>query len=385
MATVVTLLTASISAAARRAALEEIGSGRAGIVVGTHALLQESVRYADLGLVVVDEQHRFGVEQRSALAARTGQLRPHVLVMTATPIPRTIAITVFGDLETSTLSDRPPGREDVVTHVVGESDPKTHMQRVWERARDEYSSGHQVFVVCPQISEAESGDAPHQQQDVDSDHDSIDQVGPVHSVSEVMRRLRLGPLKDARMGALHGGLTSEEKDDVMSRFMLGPTTSQGLDVLVSTTVVEVGVDVPTASMMVILDAERFGVSQLHQLRGRVGRGGSHSLCLMVTRTAPRSVSRRRLDEVAATSDGFELAQLDLKQRGEGDILGSLQSGRRSSLRLLSVLSDEQTITQARSDATQLLRGDPELHQHKGLALLVAEFEENEGARYLDKG
>lgn len=384
-ATGITLLTASLSAPARRSALEQISSGRAGIVVGTHALLQESVGYADLGLVVVDEQHRFGVDQRSALTARTGQLRPHVLVMTATPIPRTIAITVFGDLETSKLSDLPAGRQEVVTHVVGENDPQPHMKRVWERAQDEYSSGHQVFVVCPQISESEPGEVGHAAQDAESGSDSADLIGPIHSVDEVMRRLKLGPLKNARIGALYGGLASEDKDKIMSRFVAGPLASDGLDVLVSTTVVEVGVDIPTASMMVILDAERFGVSQLHQLRGRVGRGGSHGLCLLVTRTAQGSTSRRRLDSVAATTDGFELAKLDLKQRGEGDILGSLQSGRRSSLRLLSVLGDEETISRARSDATALIRADPHLRDCRGLALLVAEFEDNEGSRYLEQG
>lgn len=385
IATGVALLTASMSAPARRLALEEIHSGRAGIVVGTHALLQESVRFADLGLVVVDEQHRFGVEQRSALAARGDQLRPHVLVMTATPIPRTIAITVFGDLETSTLTDRPPGRQDVATHVVGENDPKTHMKRVWERARDEYTTGHQVFVVCPQISEDDPVDVSRQQPQQQTEDESEGSVGPVHSVSEVVRRLESGPLEDARIGALHGELSSEEKDEAMSRFVMGPSDPNGLDVLVSTTVVEVGVDIPDASMMVILDAERFGVSQLHQLRGRVGRGGSHGLCLLVTRTDKRSASRRRLESVAATCDGFELAKLDLNQRGEGDILGSLQSGRRSSLRLLSVLGDEETISRARSDATEVIRADSDLHGHKGLALLVAEFEGNEGSRFLEKG
>lgn len=381
----VALLTASLPAAVRRATLSEIDSGRAGIVIGTHALLQETVHYADLGLVVVDEQHRFGVEQRSALATRGGDLRPHVLVMTATPIPRTIAITIFGDLETSTLTDRPPGRQDVVTHVVGENDPKSHMGRVWERARDEFTSGHQVFVVCPQISESEPPGALPIGEHGGSGEGSPELVGAVHSVSEVVRRLSDGPLSDARIGALHGGLTTEEKNSVMSRFVAGPGASDGLDVLVSTTVVEVGVDIPDASMMVILDAERFGVSQLHQLRGRVGRGGSHGLCLLVTGSDQGSMSRGRLESVAATSDGFELARLDLDQRGEGNILGALQSGRRSSLRLLSVLADEATISRARIDATQLVRGDPDLKRHAGLASLVAEFEDDEGSRYLEKG
>lgn len=384
-ATGVTMLTASLSAPVRRAALEEIVSGRAGIVVGTHALLQETVRYADLGLVVVDEQHRFGVDQRSALASRGGDMRPHVLVMTATPIPRTIAITVFGDLETSTLTDRPSGRQEVVTHVVGENDPESLMGRVWDRVRDEYASGHQVFVVCPQISETESPEVPPLPVEGEPVRDSGESAEPVHSVSEVVRRLSAGPLADARVGALHGGMATEEKDSVMSRFLLGPSAPDGLDVLVSTTVIEVGVDIPNASMMVILDAERFGVSQLHQLRGRVGRGGSHGLCLLVTRAGRESASRARLEAVAGINNGFELARIDLIQRGEGDILGSFQSGRRSSVRLLSVLGDEATISQARKDASDLIRQDPQLRRHVGLASLVAEFEGDEGSRYLEKG
>ncbi|HSV41217.1 MAG TPA: ATP-dependent DNA helicase RecG [Nocardioidaceae bacterium] len=364
--TQVALLTGSSNAAARRSALLDAASGAAGIVIGTHALLEEKVQFADLGLVVVDEQHRFGVEQRAALAAK-GEAPPHVLVMTATPIPRTVAMTVFGDLETSTLAELPAGRAPIQTNVVP-LDQASWIDRVWARAREEVANGHQVYVVCPRIDDkASAEDAPADDDD----------KRPVAAVAEVAPRLanELAPL---RVEALHGRLPSDQKDQVMQAFARGE-----IDVLVSTTVIEVGVDVPNATMMVVLDADRFGVSQLHQLRGRVGRGQNQGLCLLVTGAEVDSPSRARLDAVAATTDGFKLSVLDLQQRREGDVLGSAQSGR-SSLRLLSVVRDEDVILEAREAATALVAADPTLAGHPELAAKIAALEESQRADYLDK-
>ncbi|HSI26285.1 MAG TPA: ATP-dependent DNA helicase RecG [Aeromicrobium sp.] len=358
-ATRVRLLTGSLGAKARKDALADVVSGAAGIVVGTHALLQEHVTFADLGLVVIDEQHRFGVEQRAALVDRA-DIRPHVLVMTATPIPRTVAMTVFGDLETSTLRELPAGRKEIQTTVVP-AGRAAWVERMWERVREEVSGGRQAYVVVSRIgSDSEAGSDRASLLDV---HDS----------------LASGPLRDLRLGMLHGRLPTEEKDAVMSAFAHGQ-----LDVLVATTVVEVGVDVPNATAMVIFDADRFGVSQLHQLRGRVGRGSEPGLCLLVTSSPEDSPSRERLDAVARTTDGFELSQLDVEMRHEGDVLGARQSGVRSSLRLLSVVRDEAVIADAREVATAVLAEDPDLSAHPALAAAVQALEDTERADYMER-
>jgi len=362
-ATGVALLTGSLGTAARRQAMLDAASGEAGIVIGTHALLEEKVQFYDLGLVVVDEQHRFGVEQRAALTGKSGT-PPHVLVMTATPIPRTVAMTVFGDLDTSTLAELPAGRGDVQTNVVPVLVQPSWLDRAWNRIREEVAAGRQAYVVCSRI-----GDEPPPEE------------GPeLESVEDLAPELATGALAGLRVEKLHGRMTPEEKDRVMQAFAAGD-----VDVLVSTTVIEVGVDVPNATVMVILDADRFGVSQLHQLRGRIGRGGHSGLCLLVTKAAPDSPSVERLTAVAATRDGFELSRIDLEQRREGNVLGVEQSGRRSSLRLLSVLSDEDVIVAAREAATAHLDADPELAGSPVLLAAVAAIEESERADFLDKG
>jgi ATP-dependent DNA helicase RecG len=362
-ATRVALVTGSMSAQARREALLDIGVGNAGIVIGTHALLENAVQFFDLGLVVVDEQHRFGVEQRDALRSKA-QTPPHLLVMTATPIPRTVAMTVFGDLETSTLRELPAGRQAIATTVVPVADKPGWMARVWERAREEVEAGRQVYIVCPRI------DA--------SDTESEAWAGAA-AVADIVPMLTAGPLAGLRVGTLHGRLPSDEKDDAMRRFAAGD-----VDVLVATTVIEVGVDVPNATAMIVLDADRFGISQLHQLRGRVGRGEHPGVCLLVTAAEADSPARERLDGVAATVDGFELARLDLEQRREGDVLGDRQSGSRSTLKLLRVLRDEATIEQAREDARALVAEDPALERHPEVATAVERMIEAERAEYLDK-
>ncbi|MEZ5194817.1 MAG: ATP-dependent DNA helicase RecG, partial [Nocardioides sp.] len=323
--TTVALVTGSMSAAQRRRTLLEIASGEAGIVVGTHALLEERVAFADLGLVVVDEQHRFGVEQRAALTDKAGS-PPHLLVMTATPIPRTVAMTVFGDLETSTLRELPAGRAPIQTTVVPLRDQPAWLDRVWQRVREEVAAGHQVYVVCPRIAgdDAEAGTVD--QVDYDDEGNPILAGGTLAAVESAFRDLSHGALAGLRLGALHGRLPAEEKDRVMRSFAAGE-----LDVLVCTTVIEVGVDVGNATAMVVLDADRYGVSQLHQLRGRVGRGGHPGLCLLVTTAEPETPARERLDAVAGTTDGFALSRVDLELRREGDVLGASQSGFRSSL------------------------------------------------------
>ena len=370
----VVLLTGSSGAATRREGLLQVASGDAGLVIGTHALLEERVGFFDLGLVVVDEQHRFGVEQRAALSGKGAQ-PPHVLVMTATPIPRTVAMTVFGDLEVSTLTELPRGRSPIATHVVPVDRPR-FVERSWERVREEVAAGHQAYVVCPRI-----GDSPDPD-DVSTDGDEPE-GGPVRrpprAVTEVAPELAEGPLAGLRLEVLHGRLPSDVKDDVMRRFAAGQ-----VDVLVATTVVEVGVDVPNATTMVVMDADRFGVSQLHQLRGRVGRGAAPGLCLLVTDQPEDAPARARLDAVAATLDGFVLSRLDLEQRREGDVLGSSQHGRRSSLRLLSVLRDEDTIADAREDAAGVVAADPDLDGHPALRTALAQYVDDERAEFLEK-
>ncbi|GIF67178.1 ATP-dependent DNA helicase RecG [Asanoa ishikariensis] len=372
--TQVALVTGSLGAAARRAAAAEVASGAAGIVIGTHALLYESVEFNDLGLVVVDEQHRFGVEQRDALRAKADQ-PPHTLVMTATPIPRTVAMTVYGDLEISILDQLPGGRSPIASHVVPASDKPAFLDRAWRRVREEVDAGHQAYVVCPRIGDGSASDAD----EPPPDDDGTARRPPL-AVTEVAPLLAEGPLHGLRIGVLHGRLPADEKDAVMRTFAAGD-----LDVLVATTVVEVGVDVPNATVMIVMDADRFGVSQLHQLRGRVGRGSAAGLCLLVTEAVEGSAARERLDAVASTTDGFKLAELDLEQRREGDVLGATQSGRRSHLRLLSLLKDEKLIGEARQEAIDLVSEDPELTAHPLLAQSVALLVDEERAEYLEKG
>ncbi|MDQ1496491.1 MAG: ATP-dependent helicase RecG [Actinomycetota bacterium] len=377
-ATTVTLLTGSMGQAARRSALLDAASGEAGIVIGTHALLEEKVQFADLGLVVVDEQHKFGVEQRDALRAKArDDRRPHVLVMTATPIPRTVAMTVYGDLEVSTLEELPKGRAEIVTYVAPVAEKPGWFDRVWQRVRDEVAGGHQAYVVCPRIG----GDEPEDPDDPDAPDDDdggAPAVRPPIGVLELLPRLTDGYLQGLRVEMLHGRMPSDAKDATMRGFADGE-----IDVLVATTVVEVGVDVANATTMVIMDAERFGVSQLHQLRGRVGRGVAASLCLLVTELPADSPARERLDAVAATTDGFRLSELDLEQRREGTILGQQQHGR-SDLRLLSLVRDRELIERARDEATAIVDADPELAAHPALAAAVADLLATEGAEFLEK-
>ena len=372
IATKVTLLTGSQSAAARKEALAMAASGGAGIVIGTHALLSESVTFNDLGLIVVDEQHRFGVEQRDALKAKAVN-PPHLLVMTATPIPRTVAMTVFGDLDVSTLRELPLGRQPITTHLVPTIEKPTFLDRAWERIREEISLGHQAYIVAPRISAGTSEDA-------DLDFLYGEASPDIASVEDLGPKLQSGPLKGLRIAPLHGRQSSEVKNATMQAFAQGE-----IDVLISTTVIEVGVDVPNATVMVIMDADRFGVSQLHQLRGRVGRGTSPGLCLLVTSAEPESPSRERLDAVSKTQDGFELSRIDLEQRREGDVLGASQSGSRSHLRLLRVLRDEALIESARESAAELLAQDPSLSSYPLLKEELRKLQADAAAEFIDKG
>ncbi|MFG1988824.1 ATP-dependent DNA helicase RecG [Actinoplanes sp. NPDC048988] len=369
--TQLTLVTGSLGAVAKRNALAKVADGTAGIVVGTHALLYEGVEFRDLGLVVVDEQHRFGVEQRDALRAKAAT-PPHVLVMTATPIPRTVAMTVYGDLETSVLSQLPRGRSPIASHVVPPEKP-AFLDRAWRRLREEVQAGHQAYVVCPRI-----GTDGTEEEEPPGDNEPARR--PPLAVMEVAPILEEGPLRGLRIGVLHGKLPADEKDAVMRRFAAGD-----LDVLVATTVIEVGVDVPNATVMVIMDADRFGVSQLHQLRGRVGRGSAAGICLLVTESVEGTAARERLDAVASTTDGFKLSEIDLEQRREGDVLGASQSGKHSHLRLLSLLRDTKLITDARAEAAELVGDDPSLSKYPALAASVAAFVDEERAEYLEKG
>ncbi|HEY6493925.1 MAG TPA: ATP-dependent DNA helicase RecG [Trebonia sp.] len=394
-ATRVALLTGSTGVRARRSALSDVFTGDAGILIGTHALLEDEVQFADLGLVVIDEQHRFGVEQRDALREKTAGSRPHVLVMTATPIPRTVAMTVFGDLEVSTLSELPAGRSPIATHVVPAAERPHYLDRAWQRVREEVAAGRQAYVVCPRIGDADDdGDGadtpePASGPDAEADADGQEADGqeadgqearrPPLAVLDVAPELTEGPLSGLRVGIMHGRLVPDEKDRVMTAFAAGQ-----LDVLVSTTVIEVGVDVPNATVMVIMDAERFGVSQLHQLRGRVGRGRNPGLCLLVTEAPPASPARERLDAVAGTADGFQLSRLDLQQRREGDVLGAAQAGRRSSLKLLRLLEDEDLIATAREESAALVAADPKLTGHQALKEAIDDFLGDRRAEFLDK-
>ncbi len=367
--TQVVLLTGSMSTRARRAALLELASGAAGIVIGTHALIQDQAQFAELGLVVVDEQHRFGVEQRDALRSKASN-PPHLLVMTATPIPRTVAMTVFGDLETSELHELPGGRGTVSSTVVPVTERPDWLDRVWQRIREEVGAGRQVFVVCPRIGD-------------DSDAEDIGAAaddGPqTASVLGSYAELSNDQLAGLRLAQLHGRMPAEDKSAVMSAFAAG-----SIDVLVATTVIEVGINVPNASLMVIFDADRFGVSQLHQLRGRIGRGEHPGLCLMLSQLPFGHPALQRLEEVAKTIDGFALAELDLTQRREGDVLGVAQSGRRSQLKLLSLLQDAPLITAARTEARRVIEADPELAEHPGLAEFLWESFDSDRTEFLHK-
>ena len=398
-ATRVALLTGSQGAKARRAALDDVASGAAGIVIGTHTLLYHRVRlddqvvFGDLGLVVIDEQHRFGVQQRDALREKARGSRPHVLVMTATPIPRTVAMTVYGDLDVCTLSELPAGRAPITTHVVPSADKPHYLTRTWERLREEVAGGGQAYVVCPRIGAEEdagsaagpdegSGPDPALGDDgSDGDYEAPDEDAgrPPRAVLDMAAELADGPLAGLRMRILHGRMPADDKDAAMRAFADG-----SVDVLVATTVVEVGVDVPNATIMVIMDADRFGVSQLHQLRGRVGRGGKPGLCLLVTDSPPGSPARERLDAVAATVDGFALSRLDLEQRREGNVLGAAQAGRKSGLKMLTLLRDEELIVQARVEAQALVDGDPQLGVHPALAGAIRTLLDEEQAKFLEK-
>lgn len=385
----VVLLTGSLGTAARRRALSDIATGSAGVVVGTHALIQEGVEFHDLALVVVDEQHRFGVEQRDALRAK-GAHPPHVLVMTATPIPRTVAMTVFGDMETSTLRELPAGRAPITSHVVEASKP-AWVERTWVRLAEEVRAGRQAYVVCPRIgdpddrlgetTEGSGGESDWAIEDSDGSGPVDDgEAAASASVYAVHTLLTEHPaLAGVRIAMLHGRMTPEEKDRAMRDFAAGD-----VDVLVATTVIEVGVDVANATVMVVMDADRFGISQLHQLRGRVGRGGEPGLCLLMTSTDAEP-ALDRLRAVAATTDGFELARLDLRQRREGDVLGAAQSGGQSSLNFIGVIDDEDIIVEAREDAVRLVDSDPELTAHPDLAAAVPRLVDEDKAPFLERG
>ncbi|SNS51578.1 ATP-dependent DNA helicase RecG [Micrococcales bacterium KH10] len=360
-ATKVTLLTGALGAKERKQALLDAASGQAGIVIGTHALLSDQVQFANLGLVVVDEQHRFGVEQRDVLRNR-GELTPHTMVMTATPIPRTVAMTVFGDLAVSTLKQTPARRHPRATHVVPEG-KEQWMARTWARLADEVKAGHRGFVVCNRISDT----SIEEDTQTTSDEDAEPRI--LHTVEDTVARLSTLPaLAGVRLAPLHGRMTPADKDATMAAFSAGE-----IDVVVSTTVIEVGVDVPEATIMVVLDADRFGISQLHQLRGRVGRGADPGICLLVSPVAPETLAGQRLAALEASEDGFALAETDLKLRHEGDVLGGAQSGFASSLRLLRVIDDADLIEQARSEAQHIVADDPQLAQHRVLAAAIAEM------------
>jgi len=375
-----TLLTGQMTVAERKRSLLQIVSGKAQLVVGTHALIADRVEFLDLGLIVVDEQHRFGVEQREALRLK-GKLPPHVLTMTATPIPRTLAVTVFGDLDVSTLTELPAGRKEITSHVVQLSQPNL-VARVWTRIAEEVAAGRQAIVVCPRIDEDASGEeftkAGGSLQEVDSEATTEDlkpEKPKLAAAISVAEALKLNPnLKGLNIEVLHGRMTSEQKADVMGRFV-----GKQIDVLVSTTVIEVGVDVPNATVMVVLDAERFGVSQLHQLRGRVGRGGLPGLCLLLTSAEQGTIAFERVTAVAGTLDGFKLSEIDLELRREGDVLGSTQSGGRSSLKLLRVIQDAPLIQHCRELVSSIIESDPSLEKHPEIAEALERLDEQRQA------
>lgn len=396
----VRLLTASMGTRAKRKVLQELADGTAQIVIGTHALLSDEVSFHDLGLVVVDEQHRFGVEQRDGLRGTDGAL-PHRLVMTATPIPRTVAMTVFGDLDVSVLDTLPAGRQKISTHVVPLAEKPAWASRLWRRAREEIDAGHQVYVVVPKIGEdgdsLEEGTAffgasslngagtgaGNSAQGYFGQGGSASSDGKVQLTSVASMYSYLSAedaLVGVRIGTLHGRMDPAEKTAVMTAFERGE-----IDLLISTTVIEVGVNVPNATLMIIMDADRFGISGLHQLRGRVGRGGYAGTCLLVTRQEEGGVSRERLDAVASTTDGFELSRIDLAQRREGDILGAAQSGSKSTLRFLRALADADIIERAREDARSVVEKDPTLAKHPSLARTIDRALDADREAFLGRG
>ena len=370
-----TLLTGQMNTADRKTALLNMVSGKAKIVVGTHALFATKVEFFDLGLIVIDEQHRFGVDQREALRLK-GKLPPHVLTMTATPIPRTLAVTVFGDLDVSILTELPAGRQAITSHVITDDQPAL-VARVWQRVAEEVSNGRQAFVVCPRIDESDegeeliaSGGAAQEDEEFLEEGVTPKPKRPLAAAIGVAEALKKNPaLQGLRISVLHGRQSSEEKNEIMTAF-----SNKEIDVLVSTTVIEVGVDVPNATTMVILDADRFGVSQLHQLRGRVGRGGLPGLCLMLTSAEQDSLALERVNAVAATIDGFKLSEIDLELRREGDVLGANQSGGRSSLKLLRVLADSKMIQEARAEVIEIFDADPTLEKHPALAQCLEQLD-----------
>ena len=367
-ATRVSLLTGSMSAAQKKQVREQVASGASGIVIGTHALLQDAVEFHRLGLVVVDEQHRFGVEQRDRLRAKAPQgLTPHLLVMTATPIPRTVALTVFGDLETSTLRELPRGRQPIATNVIFVKEKPQWLPRAWQRVAEEVAAGRQAYVVASRIDESDKDD---------SDESAEEKGPPPIPVTTLYEHLRHGPLAGLRIGLMHGRLPSDEKDAAMTAFRAGE-----IDVLVCTTVIEVGVDVPNATVMVVMDADRFGISQLHQLRGRIGRGSHPSLCLLATKLPESSKAGERLTAVAATLDGFALADLDLAERREGDVLGHSQSGRPITLRFLSLAEHLDVILAARELCESVYPVSP---RDPGLTVLSEQFTGSDRIDFLDK-
>jgi ATP-dependent DNA helicase RecG len=356
----VALLTNRVTGAERREVMAGLADGGVDLVIGTHALIQEGVAFHSLGVVVIDEQHRFGVEQRAALrskgAAGEGEanLVPDVLVMTATPIPRTAAMTVYGDLDVSVLDELPPGRTPITTHWA--AGPLMEAA-AWADVRDAVSNGHQAYVVTPLIEES----------------DKLE----VASAEETVRRLEAGPLSGLRIGLLHGRLPSAEKEAVMNGFREG-----AVDVLVATTVIEVGVDVPNATVMVVLDADRFGIAQLHQLRGRVGRGQVPSVCWLVTADSPDGGSPR-VEALVATTNGFELAEVDLDLRGEGTIMNTAQTGR-NDLKLASLRRDRELVELAREAAFAIVDEDPDLRAHPDLREELKVFFTEEAEEFLFK-
>jgi ATP-dependent DNA helicase RecG len=347
-------------------------------VIGTHALISDGVTFADLGLVVVDEQHRFGVEQRDALRMKAKQ-PPHLLVMTATPIPRTVAMTVFGDLDISTLNELPSGRVAITTHIIPVLQKPHFLSRAWDRVKEEVAKGHQVYIVAPRIINPNKKLTEREITAAQLLGEEFLDNEQMSAVEELAPELAGGELSGLKLATLHGRQSSDVKEQTMDAFAKGE-----IDVLVATTVIEVGVDVPNASMMVIMDADRFGISQLHQLRGRVGRGSVPGLCLLVTNAQEDSQSMQRLNSLAQTLDGFELARLDLEQRKEGDVLGRSQSGGRSHLRLLRVLRDENLIDSARAVAGKILNVDPEINHLPELKSEVDKLKSDEAARFMDK-
>lgn len=348
----VRLITGSMSTAERKRNLLDLASGKCLLAVGTHALFAEKIQFAELSLVVIDEQHRFGVVQREAIKQK-GIKTPHVLTMTATPIPRTIAITAFGDLDVSTLKELPKGRKPIETFVVPVENSAL-VSRVWQRVAEEVAKGRQAFVVCPRIDGKEY-------------EDNLQDFGkvPAAAATEVFAALKKNPaLSGLRLGLMHGRLSQDDKQRVMASFSAGE-----IDVLVATTVIEVGVNIPNATTMVVLDADRFGISQLHQLRGRVGRGSETGICLLISAGEDGSLASQRLSALASTTDGFKLSELDLELRGEGDVLGENQAGTKSQLRLLKVTKDAELLERTRTLAKEILIGEIPPQLQRGIDLM----------------